>query len=140
MYTRPFAVTKCSAWLVSNESPVSKTPSPAMLQSATVSQSTLLSPSTYRQHTNNTRFTKNLSSKCCGKTKQTCRNVYIWPSWECNGWQVSRHESLDTAAALNRLDLLFSSALTGRPPPDNQNREKKSRSPPVTCHEGPEGQ
>jgi hypothetical protein len=37
---RPFAVTKCSAWLVSNESPVSQAPSPVILKSATISYRT----------------------------------------------------------------------------------------------------
>ena len=48
---RPFAVTKCSAWLVSNESPVSHASSPVILKSATVSHPTLLSLSPYKQHT-----------------------------------------------------------------------------------------
>jgi len=38
--TRPFAVTKCSAWLVSNESPVSQAPSLVTLKSATISYRT----------------------------------------------------------------------------------------------------
>ena len=39
---------------------------------------------------------KTLCSQYCGKTKQTCRNVNIWSSGECNEWQVSRHKPLDT--------------------------------------------
>ena len=35
--TRPFAVTQCSARLVSNESPVSQAPRPVVLKSATIS-------------------------------------------------------------------------------------------------------
>ena len=38
--TRPFAVTKCLAWLVSNESAVSQAPSPVILKSATISYRT----------------------------------------------------------------------------------------------------
>ena len=56
--TRPFAVTKCSTWLVSNESPVSQAPSPVILKSATISYRTpcrrVLTDSTQK----NTRFTK----------------------------------------------------------------------------------
>jgi len=39
--TRPFAVTKCSAWLVSNEYPISQAPSPVILKPATISYRTL---------------------------------------------------------------------------------------------------
>jgi hypothetical protein len=38
--TRLFAVTKCSAWLVSNESPISQAPSPVIVKSATISHRT----------------------------------------------------------------------------------------------------
>ena len=38
--TRPFAVTKWSAWLVSKDSPVSQSPSPVILKSATISYCT----------------------------------------------------------------------------------------------------
>ena len=90
--TRPFAVTKWSAWLVSKESPVSQAPSPVILKSATISYRTpcrrLGTDSIQKTPT----FTKNLYSQYYGKSKQTCRNV----KWGCNGWPVSCHEPLDT--------------------------------------------
>jgi len=61
-----------------------------------------LPSSPYRQHTKNTRFTKPLFSQYYGKTKETCRNVCIWSSGECNGWPVSRHEPLDTTPSTFR--------------------------------------
>ena len=52
--TRPFAVTKCSAWLMSNESPVSQAPNPLILKSATISYRTpcrrLLTDSTKKHY------------------------------------------------------------------------------------------
>ena len=82
--TRPFAVTKCSAWLMSNESPIYQAPSPVILKSATVSHPTLLSSSPYNPAHKNTRVTDTLSSQYYWETKQAC-----------NGWPVSRHEPLD---------------------------------------------
>ena len=69
--------------------PFSEAPCPVILKS-TISYPTLLSSSPYRQHT------KTLCSQYGVKTKQMCRNVCIWSSGECNGWQVSRHKPLDT--------------------------------------------
>jgi len=68
--TKPFAVTKCSAWLVSNEFPVSQAPSPVILKSATVSLPTLLSSSPYNPVHKNTKVTDTLCSQYCGENKQ----------------------------------------------------------------------
>jgi hypothetical protein len=63
IYTRHFTVLKRSAWLGSTESPVSQAPNPVILKSATLSQSSLPSPSPYNPaHTQNTRVTKTLCS------------------------------------------------------------------------------
>ena len=159
--TRPFAVTKCLAWLMLNESPAPHASSPVILKSATVSHPTLLSSSPYKWdtknllqfhtplcchhlhtngtqkicynftphsaviisvqmahkksatishptllssspykwHTKNTNVTDTLCSKYCGKMKQTCRNVCIWSSGECNGWLLSRHEPPDATTS-----------------------------------------
>jgi len=72
-------VTKCSAWLLSNESP-----------HLSRSKSNLhpLTSSPCRRHTQNTRFTRTLCSQSYGKSKQPCRNVRIWSSGEWNGWPV----------------------------------------------------
>ena len=94
--TRPFAVMKWSAWLVSKKSPLLWDANPRYTK---IYYNVLPHPvpsSPYRQHTKNTKFTKTLCSQYCGKTKRTCRNVCIWSSGGYNGWPVSRHEPLDT--------------------------------------------
>ena len=99
--TRPFAVRKCSAWLMSNESPVSQAPNPLILKSATISYGTpcrrLLTDSTKKHY-----IYKHICSQYYGKSKQPCRNVCIWSRGECNGWPVSRHEPLDTTVHAKR--------------------------------------
>jgi len=101
--TRPFAVTKWSAWLVSKVSPCLSGSKPSYTKSATISCRTpcrLLLTDIQK----NTRFTKTLCSQYCGKTKQTCRNACLWSSGECNGRPVSPHEPLDTTVPWPRYE------------------------------------
>ena len=66
-----------------------------IMKSASISYRTSLPSSPYRQHTENTGFTKTLCSQFYEKTKQTCR-LCIWSSWECNGgqWAATSHWTL----------------------------------------------
>jgi hypothetical protein len=68
-----FAVAKCSAWLVSKESPISRASRLAILKSATVSHPTLLSSSPYIL-----AHKKHKGYKCLCSPYYTYRNVGIY--------------------------------------------------------------
>ena len=98
--TRPYAVTKWSAWLVSKESPISQAPSPITLKSATlysklVSHPTLLLSSPYNP-AHNTRVTDTLCSQYYGQTEQRAG----MSSGECNKWPVGRHKPQDATGCI----------------------------------------
>jgi hypothetical protein len=73
----PFAVTKCSPWLASKQSPRLLGSKLSYTEICYSILPHLLPSSPYRQHTQNTTVTKPCS-QYYGKTKQTCRHVWIW--------------------------------------------------------------
>ena len=107
--TRPSAVTKWSAWLVSKESPPRLSGSK---HSYTESCCNILPHPCRCLLTGSTqktlKSTKTLCSQYCWETTQTCRNAAcIWSSGECNGWPVSRHEPLDTTKLVTIFPVFF---------------------------------
>ena len=78
---RPFTVTKCSAWLVSKETPVSEVPSLVILKSATVSYRTIVS-SPYTTAHKNTRLQKpsvpNIMGRLNNRAGMTAYGQVIW--------------------------------------------------------------
>jgi hypothetical protein len=74
---RPFAVTKCSPWLVSKQSPRLLGPKLSYAEICYIVLPHLLPSSPYRQQHKYTRVTKP-RSQYYGKSKQRCRNVWIW--------------------------------------------------------------
>ena len=92
-----FAVMKCSAWLVSNESFRLKAPSLVKQKYATISYRTLLTSFPYRQHRKKHYGLRKASvPKIMGRHHYHAgMSAYGHVSRECNGWPVSRHELLD---------------------------------------------
>jgi hypothetical protein len=90
--TRSFAVTKCSAWLVSNESPRLSGSIHCYTESATVVHPILLSPSPYKPAHKNPRVTKHSVPNIIGSLNKRAG----MSSGVCNGRPVSHHELLDT--------------------------------------------
>jgi hypothetical protein len=77
MSKRPFAVTKCSPWLVSKQTQVLLASKLSYTEICYIVLPHLPTLSPYRQHHKYTRVTKP-RSQYYGKSKQRCRNIWIW--------------------------------------------------------------
>ena len=122
--TRPFAVTKCSAWLVSNEYPISQAPSPVILKPATISYRTLAVVSVQAAQKKNTRCTKTLCSQYYGKTKETCRNGQLG-STTGGQWDATSPWLLQCSRLLLQLIKLNGTQILSRTPLDEGSNRRR---------------